>query len=353
MTSYADFEIDAILPHPGKPDFEQLLAVLRREEPERPTLFEFFLNDNLNQQLSGVEITEDMDWLDYQVVRMKAFQRAGYDYVTVEAPGLRFEAGDVHREKSISQNEGAVIRDRKSFEAYPWPDPEQVRYDWIDALGEHLPEGMKLIVNGPGGVLENAISLVGYENLCLLIMDDPALSLEIFAQVGSRLRRYYELAAAHDCVGACISNDDWGFKTQTLFSPRGMRKYVFPWHKQIAEAIHAGGKPAILHSCGNFSRIIDDVIEDMRYDGRHSYEDTIMPVEDAYDTYYQRIAILGGIDVDFICRSTSEAVYERSRAMLTRSFGKGSFALGTGNSVPTYVPQEGYFAMICAALDMR
>ena len=36
--------------------------------------------------------------------------------------------------------------------------------------------------------------------------------------------------------------------------------------------------------------------------------------------------------------------------MLEKTGGKG-YALGTGNSIPEYVPYEGYFAMIAAALN--
>ncbi len=35
-----------------------------------------------------------------------------------------------------------------------------------------------------------------------------------------------------------------------------------------------------------------------------------MPVEEAYDRYHSRIAILGGIDLDFVCRSTPEQIYQ-------------------------------------------
>ena len=34
------------------PDFDNLLAVLRREVPARPTLFEFFHNERLYQRLA-------------------------------------------------------------------------------------------------------------------------------------------------------------------------------------------------------------------------------------------------------------------------------------------------------------
>jgi len=73
-----------------------------------------------------------------------------------------------------------------------------------------------------------------------------------------------------------------------------------------------------------------------------------MPVEQAYDRYHKRIAILGGIDLDFVVRSTPEKVRQRSLAMLERSAHDGGYALGTGNSVPDYVPQVNYFAMIGA-----
>ena len=349
----ASFDIDAVLPPAGEPDFTQLLRVLRREEPHRPTLFEFFLNDRLYEKLAGKKISPEMEWIAYERVRFAAYPRAGYDYVTVKVPGFEFPHGEQAHDASVSQNEGAMISDRASMEAYPWIEAEKARYDWLEELAQYLAPGMKMVIWGPGGVLENAIALVGYENLCLLIMDDPDFAMELFANIGSRLERYYQITAAYDFVGACISNDDWGFKTQTLFSPRAMRQFVFPWHKRIVEQIHAAGKPAILHSCGNFLKVLDDIVDDMQFDARHSYEDTIMPVEEAYEDHHHRLAILGGIDVDFVCRAPIETIEERCRQMLARVRGRGGYALGTGNSVPAYVPDEGYFAMIRTALQMR
>ena len=69
--------------------------------------------------------------------------------------------------------------------------------------------------------------------------------------------------------------------------------------------------------------------------------------------FHDRVAVLGGIDVNFVCQFTPEEVFERSKAMLERADDRGSYALGTGNSVPDYVPDENYFAMIYAALGER
>ena len=331
------------------PDFNNILAVLSKSKPVRPTLFEFFLNGPLYERLAGDVPVRSEDIRGY-LSTIHGFRNAGYDYATLKIPGFGFPSGERRRGASVSLNEGAVIKDRSSFDTYAWPDPREADYGFLDKLAPELPEGMKFILHGPCGVLENAIRLVGYEDLCFMTIDDMPLVSDIFEAVGSRLVEYYKSCVSHEAVGAIIGNDDWGFKSQTMLPPEQMRSLVFPWHKQLVSVAHAAGKPAILHSCGCLTDVMDDIIDDMKYDGKHSYEDTIQPVEDAYDQYHDRIAILGGIDVDFVCRSTPEDVYERSLQMLKHD---KAYALGTGNSVPEYVPDENYFAMIRAALDMR
>lgn len=331
-----------------EPDFNQLLKVLRRERPDRPTLFEFFLNPTLEQHLAAEEITDWTDILEINRNKIKAFRQAGYDYFTILGSDFGFPGPERHRRKSISQNEGSVIWDWESFAGYHWPNPDDFDYSRLQKQAEFLPEGMKFIVYGPGGVLENVVGLVGYDQLCYMLYEDPELVQEIFDEVGSRLVRYYEICTPYESVGALISNDDWGFNQQTMLKPADMRKYVFPWHKKIVETIHNSSKPAILHSCGNLEAVMDEIINGLKYDAKHSYEDKILPVEEAYTRYGSRIAILGGIDLDFICRATPEQVEARCRAMIQKTATTGGYALGSGNSIPDYVPVDNYLAMVRA-----
>ena len=334
-----------------QPDFNELLKVLRREPTRRPVLFEFFMNGPLYDRLSTRELNPN-DPLSNQKIVIDAFRQAGYDYATM---GVFFGFPTKPRDhaQSLSLNAGFVITDRESFDAYEWPVPENHDYSVLDALAPELPDGMKLICQGPGGVLENVIGIVGFDNLCMMTFDDPDLTQEIFDHVGSRLVKHYECLSQFDAVGAMISNDDWGFKSQPMLTPTQMRTYVIPWHREIVKIIHDAGRPAILHSCGNQELLMDDIIDDIGFDGKHSYEDVIQPVEDAYEQYHERIAILGGIDVDFLCRSTPEEITNRCRAMLERTMDRGGFALGSGNSIPNYVPQENYLAMIHSATENR
>jgi len=335
-----------------QPDFNELLLVLNRKKPTRPVLFELFMNPEAYQQLAGYKQEDDSGEALYKLM-VDAFHAGGYDYATVHANDFGFPTNDRHKEKTVSLNDGFVITDEKSFDEYKWPDPENFDYSRLDRLGAHMPDGMKLMVMGPCGVLENAIALVGYENLCYMLVENPELLERIFSEVGQRLLKYYQIAAEHDSVGLLMLNDDWGFKTQTFLSPNDMRHYVFPWHTKIVEAAHKHNKPAVLHSCGYANDIMEDIINVIKLDGKHSYEDTILPVEDSYKLWGDKIAILGGIDVNFLIKSSLEDIRKRSERMLELAEDHGSYALGSGNSIPYYVPYENYRAMIDTALKTR
>lgn len=330
------------------PNFDRNLgALLRREAPQRTVLFEFYHNAELYSAIAGERPGEP------EYVRTgRAFAALGYDHVNLfPQNGFRFAAGDKHRDKSVSMNEGAVITDRASFAAYAWPDVAAFDWSYLDIAAAALVPGQVLMPSGPGGVLENVISLVGFEHLCELIADDPDLVQDIFDRVGSGLLAYYQKVAPHPAVGFIMSNDDWGFKTQTMLSPKQMRRFVFPWHKRIVASAHAAGKPAVLHSCGNLAPVMDDIIDDMKYDGKHSYEDGIMPVEEAFARWGSRIAILGGIDLDYLCHTAPAEVNRRTAKLITASGGR--WAVGTGNSVPNWIPREAFLALIEAGVASR
>ena len=184
------------------------------------------------------------------------------------------------------------------------------------------------------------------------VVDKPQPSMS-FGIMVKAVKMAVEEVLKYDTVGAIMVNDDWGFKTQTMFPPKFLREYVVPWHRKFAEVAHAAGRPVLMHSCGNLREVWDDIIDDIKVDGKHSYEDGIQPVEEAYEEYGSRIAILGGIDMDFLCRKTPEEIYNRSAEMIERTNGCRGYALGSGNSIPGYVPIENYEAMTRAVLEKR
>jgi uroporphyrinogen decarboxylase len=338
--------------HNRKPDIENLYKVFRSETPSRPTLFELFMNLPLYERLAGRTLPKTgVPAHENLKLVVEAYAAAGYDYASTHGSNFGFTSGRHERKNTISLNDGFVITDEASYNAYTWLEPEDCDYSRLETIRPFLPDGMKLMLMGPGGVLENVISLTGYDNLCLMMYDNPDLVQAIFDNVGKRLLRYYEIALEFDTVGLLMSNDDWGFKTQTFLAPPDMRKYVFPWHKKYVELAHKHGIPAALHSCGYFADVMEDTINYIGFDGKHSYEDAILPVEDSYERWQGRIAILGGIDVNWIINHSEAEITARCRAMLERAESRGGYALGTGNSVPEFIPQDHFIALLKAALE--
>lgn len=329
-------------------DFHQLEKVLRRQKPDRPVLFEYFVNGDLISFVNG-ESFASLETREEQIrAIIRFFHKSGYDYATIPSRyfnAFSFENTDHEKKATVSLNEGSAITDRKSFDSYQWPNPEQGNFELLQDLSLELPSGMKFIVSAPGGVLENVIDLVGFERLCFMIFEDEELTKAIFDEVGARLLRFYEICSAIESVGALIVNDDWGFKTQTILSPDMLRQFVFPWHKKIVETIHQNGKYAILHSCGNLTEVMDIIVAELKYDAKHSFEDNILHVEQAWILFHERIAILGGIDMDFLVRRKPKEIKARCLEMLELTSSK-AYALGSGNSIPTYVPIDNYLAMI-------
>ncbi len=341
---------------PFQPDIENLYKVLRRERAGRPVLFEFIVNLEICREAAGLHARPEPGSSAHFRMVVDAFKNLGYDYAPVYTVGtdiFSFKKGTRDSLASLSLNQGAMITDRASFDSYPWTDARRANYDIYHRLLDYLPDGMKLLGFSNGGILENATDIVGFENLCTMYLEDPDLTHEIFAHIGQRLLEFYTILSSMDSVGACVVNDDWGFKTQTIFPPGMMETYVFPYTQRIIEIIHSRGKPVILHSCGNLKTIMDVVIEELKPDGKHSFEDGIYPVEDAWEWWHDRIAIMGGIDVDFLVRSPPDEVYKRSVRLLEMSADDGGYALGSGNSIAGYVPPGNYLAMLKAAADFR
>jgi len=332
-----------------KPNFRLLEAVLRKETTERPVLFDFILGQNKEKLLTGNHYNDKTEF-DRVITTIKAFDSGGYDFSPIIIRGLIF-AGNSNSLHTKSLNENSIITDRKTFDSYVWPEISNCDFSIIDKAAWYLADGMKFVPFSYDGILENSISLIGYDNLCYLLYDDINVVEDVFENVGKRITLYFKKCLENTHVGAVILNDDWGFNTQTMLPPSILKKYVFPFYREITEYAHSLGKYTIIHSCGFYGDIIDDIIYYIRADGRHSYEDKIIPVERAYSDLKGKIAVLGGMDVDFLARSTAEDVYERCLKMLETSRSCGGYALGSGNSIPDYIPDENFVAMLKAGQE--
>ena len=115
---------------------------------------------------------------------------------------------------------------------------------------------------------------------------------------------------------------------------------------------HDAGRPFLLHSCGRIFPVMEDIIA-TGIDGKHSNEDAIAPFSRWISLYGDRICNLGGIDMNVLCLRSEQEIRSIVLRTIEESIDHGGFALGSGNSIPDYVPVEGFLAMIHAANEFR
>ncbi len=341
-----------------EPNYRYFMEAMANRTPERMPLYEHnidpgFISKAIGQPMEEIFATDPKK---YFALTVSFWEDCGYDTVSFElgippsCPGsgsLR-----LHTPPPLSTGE--------EIENYPWDkipdlyfaDNERSFTLFAEEMRRH---GELRALGGPGyGIFETVQDLVSYPGLCYLLADEPEAVESLFSHVSdlyaaiwSRFLRDY---AEPFCV--CRMGDDLGYDSQTLIRPDDIRRLILPAYKRVIDLAHASGRPFILHSCGKIFDIMEDVIA-LGIDAKHSNEDKIAPFSVWVERYGDRICNLGGIDMNVLCLDPPDVIREKTLACIRSSVGRGGFALGCGNSIPHYVPVEGYFAMLNTANEYR
>lgn len=305
-------------------------------------------NDRLTQEEALRRTIGVFRRLGFDCVRLSADLRFGANIVFPSRPRIGTDTAALKKSERQWTEEGrGPIASWEEFETYPWPDGTKVDLRSLEFTGKNLPEGMGMWGCITQGVLEIAVNtLMGYETLSYLLYDEPELVAAVFDRVGRLILDGYRRQLGLPGLVGFFQGDDMGFKTSTLVSPDVLRRYVLPWHKKFAELAHQNGLLYVLHSCGNLTSIMDDLIDDVKIDAKHSFEDAIMPVTEFARKYGDRVAIMGGVDVDKLCGLGEKDLRAYVRNILDICMEKPGYVLGSGNSIANYIPIENYLIMV-------
>jgi uroporphyrinogen decarboxylase len=345
---------------PFQPDYHHMLDVLANRRPARLPVYEHIISPLVMEEILNVRFADlihgsqaDVDEFFRHYCRF--FQEMTYDTVSYEV-GLADLLPD---HGAILGGRPGPIQNRADFERYPWDEAPRIYWETADrlfpALIKNLPPGMKALGGVGYGVFEISEDLVGFQYLAYLQADDPELFGELYVKIGDLMTGIWAtfLERYGEAFAICRMGDDLGFRSGTLVSPQVIRQHVLPQYRRILGQIQRAGKPFLWHSCGKIFSIMDDVIA-LGINAKHSNEDAIAPFDEWIRLYGDRIGLLGGIDVDVLCQKTPAEifaeVYEKGKRYRASAQG---YALGSGNSIPDYVPANGYLAMIEAAKKIR
>lgn len=343
------------------PDFNHVVMAARNQAAPRMPLYEHLVGAKVMRETIGVAPYEHMNDPD-DGVRDRAFadywrfwRTMGYDTASYECciGGILPGGG------ALGAHVDPVIKTRADFEKYPWDQLPDLYFERFGKCFESLvrtcPDGMKAVGGVGNGVFECVQDLVGYMNLCYMREDDPELYADLFKTMGGVIAKIWERFLSDYSDAYCVLRfgDDLGFNTMTLLSTDDIIEYVIPQYRKVVDLVHATGRPFLLHSCGNLFKVFDDIIEKAGIDAKHSNEDVIGHFSVWVDRYGERIGNFGGIDTNVLCTRTPEEIRGYILDCLEKVNGKGGIAFASGNSIPDYVPTEGYLAMVETIREWR
>jgi uroporphyrinogen decarboxylase len=346
-------------------DFERVRrAMLRQGEGDRVPLFEMSIHKDIQAAILGRPVDDSQDQVDFWRV-------TGYDFVSVRA-GVRTVVRGYHpvvkewrrTHQDVDTNGGgwvaeekALIHDRRDFTEFPWPEPEELGGygdyedldDYLKTMWRYLPPDMKLLVQ-LGYIFMGAWQLMGFENYCLKLADEPDLVRDVTDWLGASQLAILEMLLQHECVGTVWLPDDLCYNSGPVVSSRTYRKYVYPWYIKIVDRCHQADIPVGLHSDGDLSRLLPDLV-DCGFDAIHPFEPPMNDIVAVKREWGDRIAVAGNVDLkETLCNGTPEDVEAEVREKAALLAPGGGWLLGSSNSIPDFVPVENYRALLSAGL---
>ncbi len=346
-----------------EPDVSELLDILRRRRlPHRVHHVELFLDAEMKEAVCskfGLAVPGDPSdplfdtrrdvalhsFLGYDMFRVGVARKTVFPTATRAAADTTSQPRQGRGDREWQEEHAGPIQGWEDFDRYPWPKVSDIDFSPMEWLEHNLPDGMGCF-ELTAHIFEILSFLLGYEALCYAVVDQPDLVDAILERTGTFYVEFTRALADFSRVAVIWGSDDLGFRSGTLMSPEFLRAKILPWHARCAEVAHGKDKPYLLHSCGKLEDIMDDLISVVGIDAKHSFEDAILPVVEAKRLYGSRVALLGGIDMDFLCRSEEKAIRRRVRETLEPCMKDGGYCLGTGNTVANYVPLDNYLCMI-------
>jgi uroporphyrinogen decarboxylase len=302
---------------------ERVLAALQRQEPDRVPRFEIWIDPVFDP--SG------------QADPVGAYVNLGQDSVmmpTVNPPessawrdGID-EWGRVWRNGMFTHG---VVDTLADLERYS-PPLEYVEafydIDQIQAVRASYPDHC-LIFGTHIGPLTAGYMAMGFERFFLRLVDDPSFVHRLLEDRTEWCIAMYQKAAS---LGAevLILGDDAAHGAGPMISPRMWRRFIFPYHRRIVEAVDV---PMIWHSDGDIEALLPTAIE-AGFVGIHGVDVVAgMDLARMKQEYGHSLMMIGNVDVRVLFDADLEAVRREVERCILQGAPGGGYMIASCNSI--------------------
>ena len=344
---------------------ERFLLALKRQPVDRVPLFDFLFQKPLFTELLGrtpdaynardamdLTIAMGLDgvWIPYGCY-------SGWNAQKISERVYKDEWGTTFQQDEAAWPIDAPIafplKTREDLRHYVAPDPlAEGRLDEIHtalAMNKALGDDAVAVLGGVNGPLTITWFLIGYENICLSLYDDPRFLEELVdIAVDFDVKAINRMAEAG--VDAMILADDYGASAQGLLRPEHFKAIYKPALKRIIDCIKANNLPAFLHCCGRVYDYLDDLVE-IGIDAYHPMQRTAgMDLATVKRKYGDRICLVGNIDSSrTLPFGTLEEIEAETREALRIAAPGYGYILGSDHSLHDGIPVRNILRMFDVA----
>lgn len=247
----------------------------------------------------------------------------------------------------------------------PLPQPSLNEYelpalltDEVIAQARQVAEGnaaspdRHFLVAGSGMTFfERAWALRGMENILLDLVANPGFANLLFDRLMEWHMPMIEAFGAIPGVDAIFFGDDFGAQQGLIMGTKWFREYLRPRLKIMYGRAHELGKYVYIHSCGDNSSIMEDLI-DIGVDVFNPFQPEAQDIYALKREYGKYITFEGGIGTQELLPFGTPERIRREIGRLKAEIGRdGGFILSPTKPILPDVPTENAVACVEAVLE--
>jgi len=333
---------------------QRVLAAINLERPDRPPWLEIGVAGNVFGRVIGEEVVVNSgfhslpdtgEYRKYLSQAIRAAEALGLCGVPIKAWNPAFSDNKSAAGAKAHSREG-LVRDMPTLQACLAAAPAVEDHAASRCAGVYQELMGRTGLFRPllvGGVFSHAEASMGTAQFAIACHEQPELVERLCEWQGHRTVEMIDALLQHIEPDAILLADDIAFKTSTFISPDMLRRFVFPQYRRIAQRIQQTGLPMMLHSDGNLSDVLEDLIE-IGVQSVHPLENLAMDIRQVKRDYAGRVCLMGNLDVDIIERGNPGEVRRATEQLLSDMAGPG-YIFASGNSITQWAPVENVLAM--------
>lgn len=263
------------------------------------------------------------------------------------------DAFGVHWDQSCDQGccgvPSSQLFNKETFAQYEFPDPTSGK------LYAHIPtfleDNASSFTIGSIGLayFERSWSLYGFQNVFLDMIEDEHFMFKLLDKILDFNMKILDQYCQFKFDGIHI-NDDYGAQQGLMMGPKLWRKFYKPGLTAMVAKIKSAGKYAYLHSCGDISEIIPDLIE-IGFDIINPVQPEAMDVYRLKREYGKYLTFHGALsEQKLLTQGTPDEVEAETRRILRELGKRGGLIIAPSQNITADVPPENLYRYIKVVL---